>query len=568
MPQTPLRRLAEWLLRFGTRLAPSEAREWGNAMLGELQHIEGNWAAVVWALGGAGVMEKQSLIALLLPSRGGQSAPAGNPLSREGKMHKFSLIMGGACLAAVLLFFLAPVFRQGFRVSLAQWNDVFFAGKSLFHSQKGLESLARRMEKNHHAEGVAFAAARLNNRVESFRLANEAVRLDPRLIWIWGVVGARHAGAPDLPGWASKLKQRDPGNRLPGLILAQRADLKHIAGGSFFHQSQRSAAWMEAMAEAFRSDRIDDYSARLQTLDRKVAQRYGFSDPYLVVERGIAPSLPSYVLADSFRYAKLTTASGDKLEANGNAKGAVRKYLNVAHFVHMVDAYNNFPPFVNGIMPDVYTRLAATYKKMGNGPQSVYFAGLASTAEHAMEQHHLQWRSQMENRRNVFSVTPWNALVVEASDVVMLVSFCLLLISLTVVLARSWTLKPSGLRMGSVATAAGFLGSASLLVSSVTLYVAYRPYAAIYTRFLRTGDTSQLATLRDFLEYTRLPIGTQMHRPIPGHHGMLVFSPYVSTHAFSFDFWLAVTVLGVATLAAIATRGLLKRYHPRAGAAF
>ncbi|MGA8182877.1 MAG: hypothetical protein WB819_04455, partial [Terriglobia bacterium] len=94
MAGTFLRRLAEGLLRAGIRLAPAEAREWGNAMLGELQHIKGKWAAVSWALGGAGVLAKQSLIALLLPSRGGQPAPVGNPLSGEGKMHKASLMMG------------------------------------------------------------------------------------------------------------------------------------------------------------------------------------------------------------------------------------------------------------------------------------------------------------------------------------------------------------------------------------------------------------------------------------------------------------------------------------------
>ncbi len=188
---------------------------------------------------------------------------------------------------------------------------------------------------------------------------------------------------------------------------------------------------------------------------------------------------------------------------------------------------------------------------MDNSPQSAYFADLASTARHETELHGLQWHSEMENQGSIFGVTPWNALVVEASDVAMLASACLLLIVLMVVLAQSRTLRPSGLRMGPVAAALGFPGSVGLLISSVTLYVAYRPYAAIYTRFLQTGDTSQLKTLGEFLDATRSPMGTQIYRFRPTPHGLAFVGPYVSSVDFTFYFWLTVTVLGIATLAAI-----------------
>jgi hypothetical protein len=567
-PQTLFHRLADFVLRIGIRLAPSEAREWGNAMLGELQHIEGKWAAVSWALGGAGVLAKQSLIALLLPSRGGQPAPVGNPLAREGKMHKASLMMGGACLAAVLLFFLAPVFRQGFRVSLAQWQSVIHVDQSGWYRQPGLESFAGRVEKNRDAEGMAFAAVRLHDGDECVRLADEAVRLNPKLVWVLGIVGGRFSTAPGVTGWARRLAQWDPGNALPYLILAQRENLEHIADGSYFHQPQPSAAWMDAMAGAFRSNRVDDYTEQLQKLDRTVVQRYPFSNPYFLVESGDRSRLPSYAVVNSFRYAKLVIASGDALEAHGDSKGAIEKYLMVIHFLHAFNLRATYPFFFDSLKPTLYTRLAAVYKKMGNTPQSAYFAGLAATASHKWEQHGAQWRSEMENQGRISGVTPWNAMVVEASDVAMLASFCLLLIVLIVVPARSRTLRPSKLRTGPVATALGFLGSVGLLVSSVTLYVTYRPYAAIYTRFLQTGDTSQLKILREFLDFTRSPIGTQFYpRPNPFHHGGIVIAPYVSPREFTFYFWLAVTVLGVTTLAAMGGWHLLKRRHPRAGAA-
>ena len=111
------------------------------------------------------------------------------------------------------------------------------------------------------------------------------------------------------------------------------------------------------------------------------------------------------------------------------------------------------------------------------------------------------------------------------------------------------------------------VAAAGLLVSSITLYVVYRPYAAIYTHFLQTGDTSQLKTLREFVGLTRSPIGTQIYRFSPTPHGPALIGPYITENAFAFYFWLAVTVLGLASLALIAGRYLVRRLHGHTGAA-
>jgi hypothetical protein len=47
------RKLAGALLRGMVRLAPQESRDWATAMLRELGFIEGEWAALFWALGSA-----------------------------------------------------------------------------------------------------------------------------------------------------------------------------------------------------------------------------------------------------------------------------------------------------------------------------------------------------------------------------------------------------------------------------------------------------------------------------------------------------------------------------------
>jgi hypothetical protein len=45
------RKLAAALLRAVLRRAPAESRDWASAMLRELDFIEGEWAALFWALG-------------------------------------------------------------------------------------------------------------------------------------------------------------------------------------------------------------------------------------------------------------------------------------------------------------------------------------------------------------------------------------------------------------------------------------------------------------------------------------------------------------------------------------
>lgn len=46
-----IQRLASAILTTSIRWAPPGLREWGNAMLCELDFVEGDWAALFWALG-------------------------------------------------------------------------------------------------------------------------------------------------------------------------------------------------------------------------------------------------------------------------------------------------------------------------------------------------------------------------------------------------------------------------------------------------------------------------------------------------------------------------------------
>ena len=51
-------------------------------MRGELSFVEGHWAALAWAFGGASVMAKQALMSIFIPGRG-QGIPPGDGAFRQ-----------------------------------------------------------------------------------------------------------------------------------------------------------------------------------------------------------------------------------------------------------------------------------------------------------------------------------------------------------------------------------------------------------------------------------------------------------------------------------------------------
>ena len=67
MPIAFPRSLAILLLRFAIWIAPHDTLDWGRGMLSELHHVEGNWSALLWAVGGAGVLAKHTVLAVILP---------------------------------------------------------------------------------------------------------------------------------------------------------------------------------------------------------------------------------------------------------------------------------------------------------------------------------------------------------------------------------------------------------------------------------------------------------------------------------------------------------------------
>lgn len=549
MPKTYLRRFAILLLRAAIRIAPHDTLDWGNAMLSELSCTEGDWAALRWAVGGARVLTKQALLSIVIPGNHPRTVSGPRALfAKENPMRKATLSVIAACAAASFLFLLAPAFRQGFAVSQMQWHAM------VTHSwprpiSPALKTLAQRAEKTHDADALAFVAVRTSNQTESTTLADEAVRLDPKLVWLYALVAPKPSEADD---WISKLEQWDPQNALPHFIEAEDIDIAQVLTAKVpRNASDESPGWQNAMAAAFHSTKLDDYHDRLKALDRRVVARYDFGNPYEVLDGECGPCWPSYLAWDASRYAKSMLKSGETLEAHGDPKGALKKYLAVARFGQVMTPDGDFlmdrvfSLVVNRPLKEDYQRLASLYQKQGENEQAELFAILAQKIAQSEADYRVMARQEAAGN----AVTRWNASIVEVSELLMPLSAGLLLICASAVIAKNKSLRLTSLRASSGTLALGLSSAIGLLLSSAILYVSYRPYAQIFQQFIRTGNDRRISEFGEFLDYTQTPLGA---------HG------FQNLGTFVFYFWSGVSALCVIVLLFLLIRHFV--HHRRAAA--
>jgi hypothetical protein len=501
------RRLGDWLMRFAMRITPPDQRDWARAMQSEMNHVEGDWAALRWAIGGASVLARRAVVQAILPGSTELGEIAGKDLiAKEGSlMRKTTLAAAGACVVASLLFFVAPAFRQAFQVSLTQWHDIIHTAYT--QGQPAPEALVRRAEEQHDAEGIAFAAIRDDDETESARLAEEAVHLDPNLTWIYATVAVRHPMLPDVDGWVAQLERWDSQNALPYLITAERIDIDQVEHEKIPHSvDEQSPAWKNALAAASASHKLDPYLDRLTALDRSVLLRYSVDDPYQSLNTNnvyVWSGLPSYSLWDCSRYVESLLRSGDALEARGDRKGAPENYLTAARFGNLIGPSRALT--LNDPLQDAYNRLAVLSQQDGKKEQASLYVALAGSAA----RDRLEERASFRQKWTGGTVTRWDASVVKASGLLMLFFALFALICIVTLVAKSRSLRLASLR-ASRAASAFLIGSvAGMLLSSAMLYVSYRPYAEMFRSYVRYGDESRMQDLTEFLSYTQMPLGVK-----------------------------------------------------------
>lgn len=539
-----LRQAATGLLETAIRMAPPDVRDWGRAMLGELRHIESSWEAIAWALGGAGVLAKHALVSLLIPGRRGQGVvPGGGFFTKNVSLRKVAFVASGAYVLGALLFFAAPPFRQGLRVSLAAWNVLFHAPGQ--NGQPRVQALAKRAEARRDAEGLVFAAVRLSDATESARLAEEAVHLDSSLLWVYAVVAVRHPELPEIRQWIPRLERWEPQNALFPFITAESIDIDHFTNSPKLspkeeqNEWEADPAWRKTMAAAFAAPKFDDYLDRLEQLDRRVARRYGFSDPQELLS-GEDADLPTYAFPDAQRFAKSLLQSGESLEARGDREGAAERYWTVAHFGQVMDsqAHANSEHFAGATLQIMaYKQLQALSEREANTREAALFAYLGRKLVPATGE-------PERLREGVFGkyTSRRNAAVLQISSLLMFI-FSGLLVAAASVLIAGRRRREGSRRSRPGMTVLALASAVGLLLSSATLYLTYRPYWYMFQDAILKGQTnqpSQIADLRSFLMATHTLLGLKPYSDL-----LLKLPVY---------FWMGVILIAIAGLILIFLR--------------
>ena len=97
---SPIRGVARRVLHFVVRLTPPKTRSWGDAMIGEMDHIDDDWAVLLWALGGSLALFRCSSIEHL---RNLRNVLADEVPVRRGATHLIKSILSGVGVAGVVL---------------------------------------------------------------------------------------------------------------------------------------------------------------------------------------------------------------------------------------------------------------------------------------------------------------------------------------------------------------------------------------------------------------------------------------------------------------------------------
>jgi hypothetical protein len=518
--KSTLRRFAAWLLEWCRRFSPPELEAWGEAMLCELDFVEGSLPALAWAAGGAGVLMRRSLIHWVT-GRSRESDELGSSQT-GGPMRKITVGIAvlGVSVLGVLLF--APSFRQAVSVSANSWLWAF--NRPPF-SPGALRRLAARARTERDAETMAFVALQLPRGPESDQLAEEAAKLDPKLTWIYYPQAARsmwlRGYAPQAEIWVKKLLVWDSENAVPHLLDAG-LEAQRISGGNPLSVSENQYSsderWMNAMQAAFAAPKFDSYQPALLNLDRDVMERRHLTNPFFFLGTIFSPSAPDLAMLE--RYAFMIYGRGKECEAKGDLEGASREYWTVARFGQMVHLHGHagFERAAGVILQrEAYARLESVAARAGQSEEQGLLA-------YQMEVLSPRYQGLFDNGFWI-DVYAWNAEAGQISLLVLFLSGILLAGWVVWLAARRIRARNTGGRFETLLRASGFAGGVGLLVSSLTLYLSYHPYAELFNRLARSNDVSDAQWLISFFGFAEVPSTlNRMFTPSFWWSALLVFA--------------------------------------------
>jgi len=296
--QSLVLRWARWQTRVLVSVWPEESRDWGEAIASEAEEIEQPLQALSWALGGVTVYLRAmgghlwEWLKMPVGQRDGAAPLAGAPGPRRSRLFT-ALVL--ACAAGLLCL---PEGREAIRTVRASWQDYAEIGPS----QGELEKLAARAKKENDAQTMAFVALSTDDEKQATELADRAVKLEPRLFWIYEARSFWPTDSAVAKDWIAKAEAADPQNAVPYLRAARMmvertyAELgkQHSPTEPEVNQALVSnPEWGKLMDKIFRAPIYNSFSREHEELNREVWRR----NPQLLIGT-VLPGLLRHAIPD------------------------------------------------------------------------------------------------------------------------------------------------------------------------------------------------------------------------------------------------------------------------------
>ncbi len=297
-------RIAHFSLQLALRLWPEESRGWGQALAAELDEIEKPLEALRWALGGVMLFTRafaSNFLAWLRLPTGSRLSPGSLlPGSVAPILPKRSRLFTAAILVATGAVLFLPQSREAISTVRASWNG--YRGDS--SGVRALQDLAARAEKEKDAHTLAFVALVTPDPERSFRLAEQAVVLDPSLIWIYASRRSSPEYNPPPKDGLARLLAVDSDNAFPEILAAQAiCEPRYqslIAQHSPTPQDTEAALaaskeWVAHMDRAFHASHYESYFNRRWQLTQEVWNRNPNLSVTLIFNSLWAHPLPDFL---------------------------------------------------------------------------------------------------------------------------------------------------------------------------------------------------------------------------------------------------------------------------------
>jgi len=480
------RRVLSWVLHF----APARSRDWGVAMLAELDVIDHPVESLNWSLGCLAIILREAVVNACL----GVCRDAGFWImaKEEGSGIRSLRIAAVVMLLATLGFFIAPSFRQAMSIAADTLDGAPWARSG--SGEKSLDQARINAERQRDAKMLAYVAVH-EERIElAQESADHAVAIDPQWTWIYYVLAyrdmagdPRRAPAPQFARWIENLHRWDPQNAVTYFLEAERLVHAMHLDRNAKQKVLENKAWMEIMARGFDAPKYNSYFQQGFNLDRDIARQRGSTNPLRFTVGVVAHPLPPNLIW-AVQYERFV------LSSTKNPSDLMQQAQLVAAFgERMMAADTDFEQIIgHKIALDGYKKLQQV---AAPADQALITARVTQLESMRVE--------QMQAYRIATGIT--NAFITNA--VIVQVCFILIVIAaVTVAVSAGFSVFRNA--KGSRKINLIFYGAVGImLVACIVAFVAYLPYSDLVTQAMDPQTPVKVGgpLLLNFLSFTVAP---------------------------------------------------------------